>query len=505
LDKPGKALAVRHATPARGLAEYERNGAVLQNLQNALDQAGADQFGERAVAVAAWTQQQRFEHVTRFIETVIQHGDQDMAVRCARELARQLRDGIVLPDEAADTLFPLLSSLLMMVGDDHAAEELEDAVLIADKEPATRRGVWHVNLLRLAWKRLRERDFGGALRKGWSIIEDPEANGDLEAEARLVRAEGYRGLGDEERETREREEWYGVYQQAEFMRGPIDFAAAVENTSRTLGATGQERLEALLRSASRLAYLRERRNDLAGARTIYQHLLDQGYHNWVDETMPGLGTISERAQRGSMEELQPPREQAEELELWEPARVYGRVDHDEADRTVVAMMSSHKQCEHAILLDTVEVHENRFRHAGTADVAGTLARCLTASKEEQEGRLQLVARTVQVRPTLRPTATEDWVIVTHSAGEHDLDGLTFGVRPVVIGDEAELAVTALFLPSNEHHPSTRQHVVHLLTTRLVDVPGFQLLRDSVVDRIIAAGRLLSNGDVRPSDDPERVV
>jgi len=491
----GRALAITTAAPG-ALADHERAGTILNRLVDALDRADPARLGPHGASVRAWAQETRRDQLLDLLEKVIQHGDQAAAVHCAHQLADHLRaSGTSLPEGMAEALRPLLSSLLFLVGDHPVADDLAAAVIVADPRPETRRDLWHVTLLRDAWTAIHARDAGAAVRRAWSVVDDPDATLDLGAEARLVRGEGYRGLGDEEREASEREEWYTLFQGADYLRGPVDFAAATENASTSLGPVAEERLEQLLRSASRLATLRERRANRTGAQEIYRHLLDQGHHDWVDPTMPCAGTIRERARHGSAETLPRLVETATpHLQLHRPAREYGRVERDEAERAVANLLGDHDG-DQAIELDAIDIHENRFRLTTHEEgVTATLARCIDeAAREGVSALLGLDARPVEVRNGHPGARAEQWLLVSHGVKDHGLQGLVFGIRPVVVGHEVELALSALFMPAHEDDPSTRQRVVSLLTSRLTEVPGFRALQDRVVDTVIKAGRQLGNG------------
>jgi hypothetical protein len=490
-------MAIHERRDLSRLTDLRNEVGILRRVQAGLETVGPAKIGDRYDTYLRVVNQTHEQVLLEAMGAVVQVGDRALAGSVAQDILESLHQA----DE--DTVFRIatgwkdqLLSLLLLVGDDPVADSLSDALTVGDPSDATEREMWHLKLVRKAEQLFEEGEYAESIRKVWPVIDDPSAPKSILLQVREVRARGFRGLRDDQRELNELLEWDVLLSDSEFRGGAVEYATAVLHAGAIPGARGKQRAEWLIRFVSRLIVLLERADDHDSAREFYQALLEHGYHDWVDPTMKDLGTIRDRARRGSIEmlpKLIQPHESAE-LEVLCPAERYAnRVDRDEAERIITEAWGRDVPWNWAIQLARVPFSENRFSYSGRPENLVTeLASLVENSPTELPG---LKARRVEAVFSDNGTTPKTVLVISHDAAVDELRGVSLLVRAVAVGDNADLTMRAAFFPGAENGDTSRNRVVRLISSDLDQEPGYRALRDHIVDVLVKAGRRLNNTSV----------
>lgn len=372
--------------------------------------------------------------------------------------------------------------------EDEEGEALLAVASSAVQSETLRTSIQRVRLLLQSRRWLREGSPGTAIAASREVEGGPV---EVRALALETVAEAFRMLGDVERERQALEQWAELF--AEFPGGPCEQAGRLGLGREESGPAAERRKQAVLGCQSRRARLAEAADEQEAADVIFKQFMDCGYHDWVDPSEPGLGTIRQRANRlrdrtaGSGPEGKP-----QEFRLHEVKRPFhDLVAEEDVEALIGALRSCYADEPQVVLLVRAETKENKFRHDRGLGVAGEQL-CGVVSEialESSWAELSLRARLVW---SVSEAGRSQIMLIEHGVTEPTLSDLVFAVRLAVIGDSLEVSIFTAVAGNFGGPASDLAGLAALVRTDLAGLPGFEVLRDRIVGIVVEAGRRVAN-------------
>ncbi len=454
-------------------------------------------FGDLAHRVLEWAFWKRLDILLETLEDVVREGEIHACTEVSRQLVMHLEEtNQQVPAKVIDALLPWFFALMMVLEDHPVAQRLAAVIAQVDTRDDTHEILRMVGLLCRGNAALRKREYGEAIRAGWAISGSTNAHPELVAEALAIRALGYAGQNETVLQYEEIQAWDRVFVEQGCVDGAVEFAVKMANASGNSGLTSKGRTDRFLQLSSMLAELHGRFGDHHRERATLERFVRHGYPDWEDTERPGSGTIRDRLRHGTVEAIPVLAERSsrkDQLTLIRPDRVGEHVSRDDAEMSVAVLFSDGGAAK-AIDLAALKIVECCFP---TVPADGSVTTDLRQSIVETSAgngftRLGLTAKEVSVVLGHPANGGEPWIVLRHGVTDHNLEGIAFGIRPVVVGEQLQVDARALYVPSWRELPITRNQVVDLLVGHLDEVPGYQALATQVVDMVVSAAKRLSN-------------
>ena len=308
------------------------------------------------------------------------------------------------------------------------------------------------------------------IRQCQALIEDTDAQDELQAPALELLADGFGGLGDDAREDETLRKWANRF--SDEANGPCTEAMRAEVEGSRPGVVNGLRRDEILSHYSRLALYAERRGDGETAMAIYAHFENVGFHDWLDPRIGGLGMIRQRRLRLEWRQengVDP----GAPLVLLEPRVQYGKVCTKSLDEAIKVLRSLAPDRQGVVRLHEPALRENRFQFepelgeplAQLAEALGELSPMPAGSNALRRSGQAEIHRGERV---------EDWLLLE---GEGRLGlcahlGLIVSARP--LGTVFEIRLLTVFL-WNREEPNQGERLAELLAGRPEQWEGYQTL------------------------------
>lgn len=334
-------------------------------------------------------------------------------------------------------------------------------------------------------------------------LQHPGRDLELQAAALQILMRAYRKLGLRDHCVAVGLEWFDVFKGQ--VGGLVHYALKLMLGGRT---TDSGRASEILCDLSRLAELLERSGQRDRASEIYQAFLLAGLPEWQDPGSPAHETIQQRLRRLDRRDSSPrllPGGHWQVVVSPLTSHRLATISPDALSEASRSMTCLEPEQYGLILLSTEQVREQHFslgRHEGPVT---QLVKSVAAEVAAEEDFASLGLRICTGEESGSPnTPGRDWVILEHDVGVAELTGLVLAVRPVRVGSRLQLTVhAALGFPAGvTSDPSPIESA--LVHTGLEDVPGFALLRNTLVDMLVAVGRRIESHCVVSKEGPYAV-
>lgn len=282
----------------------------------------------------------------------------------------------------------------------------------------------------------------------------------------------------------------------EFARRTLGGAIRQAGRFQAMGSGAETRGEEMLQAAGRLGHLCELAGDVGGALEVYDEFIGMCLGGWAEPAEPKLGTIQGRAQRLRQAASAPGERPAHSgsLAVIRVDRDFGEFTSETWNKAVSVAMDGNLGKYRFLVTSSEHVNGNRFE-VGTLEAQAHEVLAAVATEVVTAGSWGNLGLRFHA-------AREDggevghglgWVIAEHAvAGVPELRLLVFAVRPVVVGKEMQLSVySGIGLAPFEAAPG-REVLPRENRGDMATIPGFETLRDAVVEVLLEAGRRLES-------------
>jgi len=326
-----------------------------------------------------------------------------------------------------------------------------------------------------------------ASRLAMSASEGADVGSDLHLMSLELLAKAIEQADMEQRERAIRVQWSDAFGSADPPDSPAARARRLETSTRQPGLLATYRWQDIVQAQSRLAFLLERHHDVQGAVGLYRDMLEHGWHDWCDLSLPEGGSIRDRHRAVSQFEDND-KVSGGVLSLLQPASTYGvfgRPGEEEVDNLLRQITSDPDPVWRGIVIGTVECRENQFAYdKDRGDPEEQLFEAITAVNRADQ---LFDIRYVQVRPTEGDCGPR--ILLSYRGGDSAMEGISFAARVAPIGPRAAWTMCGLVVV---REPTPVQ--LTMLRQCLGGTQGYELqhvLESKALELVRAAGRQAS--------------
>lgn len=340
-----------------------------------------------------------------------------------------------------------------------------------------------------------------ASRLAMSASEGADVGSDLHLMSLELLAKAIEQADMEQRERAIRVQWSDAFGSADPPDSPAARARRLETSTKQPGLLATYRWQDIVQAQSRLAFLLERHHDVQGAAGLYRDMLEHGWHDWCDLSLPEGGSIRNRHRRAVSQFDENNEAPGDVLSLLHPASTYsifGRPGEDEIENLLRQITSDPDPVWRGIVIGTVECRENQFAYdKDRGDPEEQLFEAITAVNRVDQ---LFDIRYVQVRATEGDCGPR--ILLSYRGEDSAMEGISFAARVAPIGPRAAWTMCALVVI---REPTPMQLTV--LHQCLGGPHGYELqhvLESKALELIRAAGRQASRhaGNISTRDSAD---